>query len=1712
MDDDNDPPNPVAASPYSTGGGGVRLEHRLGAVYLARLLTNGAIAQLGDRSPTRVAFQQSPRTSIDDLVLDSADSSGGPSCQLQIAVRRTPSFVKSDDKTQKLVLALVEADLAAERRVDPLVKVGLAVAVSGHQAHAKELADLAVVAGNQPDAHEFFKLINEPGKFATKRRLGHLRDMVAVALDEIGDSKAGTAEHRTWTLLRRMSIFELNLEAGHDDAWTALVDSLKPVALEQSPQAAVALRDRLEQLAGEFAQTAAVVDAALLRRRLHGEIDVAGLVRPPGWTRLLELDREARSVVSRCLVGSGAEPELRLPRAEARAGLAAAIDAPGDLLVRGDSGVGKSALVVDAVEPDTIGEDRDAIVLNLRHLSDNPLGLLSDLISPLDQLLAEMTAPTRLLVIDSAEAAAEHHGPVFAHLIRVAREAGLKVIAVAATEGAGSATEIMKSGGATVTDYVVPPLTDDEIALSAEHFPELRALARDPRGRELLRRPIVVDLLGRAGDPGVPLSESEALDHIWKDLVRNGGRRDSGLPDKREDVMLRLAAHAVAGGDVGDLLLELDGSAVEGLRRSGLLLPSSNLPWERTPEFKHDLLRAYSLARHLLADRAPAARLLEVGAPRWALPAARLACEILLSAPDEPQHPVARRFDSLQSDFEGIASAGHGERWADVPSEALLAVVHPAPVLQDAWPTLTAGKALGLARLIRILHGRHQPEGFLDPTVAEPVVQQILQEDHLPAGRADEVAELIRDWLRTHVLRGTEAGHATRIALGQAIVARCVENERLLDEEDAARLAALAARTPEEVAADEARTKRFSAFPSSPSRRRRRPEPARRRPYLWIRDEDIEHLALLGPDLSPDGEAILRRIAEDSPHTLDHAVESLLAGQSLASYDSKLLIDLATAYYIEGEDEDDDDDGLGFGFRSGLGDDGIRRHRFNAFNSPLSAYYHGPFIAMLRADFRGAVEFINRMLNHAARCRVRIISNRGFGPPSAEDLVGTQHSLGVSGEPRSYIGDGQVWLWYRGMGVGPYPCMSALQALEFVSEEFLRVGIRAAELTPILLKGAESLAMPALALGILSRHLDTADDVIDPYLVEPLVWDLEISRAVGDQTRGFAAQIPDLKNADRRTWSLREVCTVLNLGAEGERLEQLRKLGEQLVLNAEAEIGDDSSQAANERLAAVRRWASTLDRASYEIVQEEGQYLVQQAIDPEIEAVLGETNEDLRRGNDAMGLALRHAYVRDHGGHAPEIIDTDLAADIETARDLLDNPPNSGLGPDGPVAVAASAVELHFTGRIEVAAHDLEWSATTLLQVAAFIAENPQDAFEDSFFGQGMDRSAGRGLPYLLLPAARDLLDRLGDDPSADTQEIVALSAAAATQSANEARLAYARALDLVWATPCSDHLDGRCHHAVALDFVRESFMDSIMGPWDTASQRRTIGRLDPPSVQSLEAIPGEDIILRRLGAALRATGAAAAHPVCVQGEALETLRVLIAAHQRAMLASEHGYHHSHSESLIAARAALTQAVDNGDEILLAYVNGYLGNSRMLAEALQAIAAAADERAETAAQARRLWPEIMDRVLSAAEANPKLFTEHTWGDYAESALIPTPTYTSHYLTIEMPGEAHPWHDLLAWSGQVERWLAAATCDRMSIDNLVIAVKELAPDDQADIGIRWIEEIVRRAGSHAADTFTLPEWLHELRANLRREEQIAAWQRIVDLLVVAGDHRVADLAD
>ena len=1695
---------PEASSPYATGGGGFTFEHRVGAVYLARLITSTPLSELGERAVGRVAFQQAASSAVDDLVVTGISDNQSVLIRLAVACRRCPQFTRGNAKTKELFTQLVRASKAAEGDSD--AELRLAIAVAGNQGGAGEVSELAGIARNQHGASAFFASVNESGQFSNRlrTRLAHLRDLVELAQASAGVPDV-SADERCWRLLTQLRVLRLSVEPSDEADWVALVNLLKPWAAEGTLASAIALRNRLEALAAEYAQTAADVDAKTVRRRLHDSIDPAAHRTSEGWRGLRLLDEEARAAVSRSLVGSGVHEPLKLGRAELQTNLAACLaQRVEDVVVRGESGVGKSALVFDATEAVALEDDCEVIAINLRNLPQTILEVVDALSAPLEELLAGMTAPRRILVVDAAEAMAESKKDVFGYIIRSARKNAVRVVAIAA-EAAGAVVEEMKAGGNVVNEFRVPGLSDDEVSQVVHHFSELERLATNPKGRELLRRPIVMELLSRAGGAGTPLSDAEAHAIVWQELVRNGERHDAGLPDAREQTMLALATSALTEETSQVSLDALDAAAVTGLTKSGLLRRSGSLPWEREPTFAHDLDREYAVARVLAATKDPAAELRRFRAPRWALPAARLACQLLLTSPDNPGD-LPTLFRRLQNDFEELAALGFGERWVDVPTEALVAMAEPATVLQGAWDFLLEDEAARVRRLIRVLDLRHRKDSFIDTLVADPVMAQLVNAG-TPQGLGEEATELIKDWLMAHVFRRTPAGHPVRLALANRIVAQCKDNEAEADRRDAEAAAARAARSPEEIAAEEERIKKFAGFSQIDFPRRKRRVPKRRRPYEWIDDSSVAHLGLLGADLGSEGEAILRRIAEDEPHTLGPAIETVFAGNALADFDPKLLVDLVEAYYVENDYEDDDD---GFGHGGGIHDDGIRHHVFGGIGGPLAAFYKGPFIALFRNNYKDGVACLNRLLNHAARHRARTLANIGYPnvAPDAEDRYKLQ--LSITGESRTYIGDDHVWLWYRGTGVGPYPCMSALQALEFVNDAIIRAGIPVTNLVPILLEGCDNLAMPALIVGTLVRHLENSGDALFPFLVEPSVWELEFARQV-HESNGLAAHVPELDHTERRSWSLREASMRLTLQADGDRVAVLKELGERLIEAAKARVGDNDSQAATEHLAAVKGWAASLDRNAYEIKEHQGQYVIQQAPNPEIEAILGGPNADLLRGNEALGLTLRHVHKRTEDDGAYGMSSEALAKDLLTAQDLIENPPSTGMGtsPDGPVAIAASAIELFFARRVKVSTADLEWSARIVLEVAAEVPANPSKARDYSFFMQGVDRSAARALPYLLLPKAQELRASLDINNAEGMDLLVLLSEAMVTGNSNETRLEYARTLDHVWQAPCSP--DGRCHHEVAYNLVEASFHDCILGPWDNELQERQIVTLQPPVMASLAQVTNDRILVDQLGPAIRALGSAAIRDVCCRSAARDGLDTLLAAHRRGMLAYEHGYMHSDSDSLIAARATLWQATDGRDKPLLDHIRGYLSNTRLLAESLRAVNAAAEEQRPAADAALRLWPVLIDLVLDAADENPEILSERRYGDGAFSELIPNPAYTVGYLNLEPSHEPVKWRNLLAWTDQVERWVSMAS-GRECIDALVTAVRELDPAHQVKVGLSWIETVVAASGKDCAHTYTLPEWLHERRADLTTAEQQSRWQRVVDLLVLAGDRRVADLAD
>jgi hypothetical protein len=1386
------------------------------------------------------------------------------------------------------------------------------------------------------------------------------------------------------------------------------------------------------------------------------------------------------------------------------------------VVVHGESGVGKSSLVSAAATADR--DATQAVCINLRHLPSTTVEFEALLRCPLAMLLAELSARQRLLVIDAADAVAEGMLEQFRYLVAAARTANVGVIAITATDNKQVVRDITAERfGVDVVEQVVPGLTDAQIDEVVATFGELARLAETPRSRALLRRPVIIDLLVRGGISGVPISDADAMQQVWRGLVRRHEQSDRGMPDARDIGMLRLAELALSGGDPLHAVGAIDPTALDGLRRDGLLRTPVDDPFKIGPEFSHDEVRRYAVARLLLADDDLTAKLLNAGVPRWTLGAARLACQVRLAAPDSTTNPLHGRFARLQAAFDALVNAGHGERWGDVPGEALLTLGDPEPVLRDAWEELRAEEDHGLRRLARLIDQRLRDDNGLVRVVAvEPVVSLLLDDD-TPWRSGKHVKNILRDWLRAHVFANTPVGHRLRVRLRERLTAACAAADRRLEEARAAAAAARAARTPEEIEKERQFVERnqelFTEIGYPRSRRRQYPEVP-----TEIKDKVVvELLALLGPDLDSGGEAILRRVGKHAASWLAPALEEVLTGRALATHRRGFLAELTEAYYLdEGEDG------------SGFHEDGIRSHQSRSLSTtPLTAWYRGPFMPLFQTDFRNGVGVLNRMLNHAALARARTLASlhHGYGALVDEaDLDEYRTELEITGTRRVYIGDGHVWIWYRGTGVGPYPCMSALQALERVCDQLIDSGLSISRIVATLLDGCENLAMVGLVVGLLVRHLERADRLLDPYLAEPLIWHEEFNRVMSESS-GLAAGSDGIVGAERRKWSMRETATYLVVSADEARAAELRTIGERLVNNARRLISDTSDGAASaeavaaddaafeEQLAPVRAWASGLDRDTYQARRTDTGLYIQSHPPDDVVQVLQRGNEDLQRAQEVTRLFVRY-HIEPKKGMALDLSAADLAADLAVARDLLDNPPARSVGGpwDAPTAVAATAISAHLLRGTPFTDELLAFAADTVLRVGAGAAWPRQFGSEDSYYEQGADRSAARALPLLLLPSAKPLLTLVdGNDGSSAYERVTAAATTLARAVAHEVRLHLARGLDRVWQAPCPDV--GRCHHEVALEIVLESMRDCAFGDWDpTTGERRTV-LLDQPIEASLATTPDKAIYFSRLDAAIRALAPASAAHVCVSARARTVLDVALAAQRRSLLAYEQDMDNRGTHALVSARAVLTLAANGDDTLIFNHIDAFADNATMLGSFLRALSAAAEESASRAVPARRVWPTIIGRVLELNASGHSLVDDGYFGGMTLAALLPNAAGEVSYLYPELDGDPIVWWEPLAWQDVVERWLPVAAGNPSCVDHLVNFLSALAPEHQVRLGLPWVSALVLPdPDSVARSSFLLSSWLIEARASATDHGLLPVWQRVVDALVVAGATRLAPYSE
>jgi hypothetical protein len=1447
----------------------------------------------------------------------------------------------------------------------------------------------------------------------------------------------------------------------------------------------------------------------MLRRDLHDHLTLSAEKRHPGWAALLDAQNEARSLIRAEMGGDTLGKGLHLPRTEVVGKLRDYLGRGQDVLVHGPSGCGKSALVIGALTAEL--EERhngfEYVYVDLRRLPATAMELRLALGAGLEVLLSDVSAPARYIVVDNAGSPREGGASLLPWVINAARTAGLNFIVVTTSETSGSVRTVLDQAFMKTEELEVPLLDDSELNSVGQHFPKLLGLVSNTRSRDILRRPMVAHLLAQSGTEATSLSEVEALNEVWENIVLGNSDISRGTPRAREEVLLKLAYLSLA--PQSGVQQTLDPTALYGLERDGLLHRATGLPWDPAGQatFFHDQIRLFAISKILIQSQNPADLLLQNGAARWTLPAARIAAQAILSAGTSSALPDKGRLNSTQIQFQALADAGHGERWADVPVEAALPLRGARDVFADAWDALLKDDASGLRRVLRILEQRHTHGIQVDPLVAEPIVDLLLERGWPPVVDKD-VRTLKRRWLGALVLNEAPAGQALRLRVRAQLEEKIEQEDHELQGQIKARHAARAAMSVADVDADRKANLAADLGFFSPAQQRRHASRVEL-PKTLRDDHSIEVLALLGADLGAAGKASLLRVAEYSPYDLRAALEEVPAARGIAQFDPALLTSLTAAYYIDLDVDPDDQDE-----RWGSRDEGIRGHRSRGhWGAPFNAFWMGSFLTMLQHDFVGGVGVINRMLDHAAKCRVRTLRRSGL---HAEDGENNRLSLALTQSERDYIGDDHVWSWYRGSSVGPYPCMSALAALEWVCDGFVNQSGKSLEyLVPFLLRDCNNLAMPSLVLGILVRHLEDAGELIDPFLAEPELWDLELSRALNERM-GYPSQTEGIAAPERRSWGLREAASHLAVHADADTESRLDAVADRLVARAKQRRGfADSMQVGSTKpqwLALVEKNAGLLRKGKYRLVKYDDGYYLEQEIPSDLEESLHATNLSLDRGYQTIGMTLRHI----HSVYQPENAKTEmtgqvLTEDIAAAQDLLRDPPLTAVGLlDACTGVAASALNHHFLGKLELPAEQLLWAAQVILEAVELYDNDQDDTYEYGYFYQGADRSAARSVALLTLPQAADLRDAL-TAAGLDQDEILNANRWAATRSSRECRLFYGRSLDIVWASDGSESYWGPM-----LSLIEDSARDCVIGEFVEGGQRAERIVLAGPLEVALAEVPTERVIVQNLIPAIRGLAGATQLPgnEGVRGQSL--LSRLAETYGTARLQEKHRDLHSGSDMLNTVRALLPLVRAGEVGLLWQQLDNFFSQSDLLAEFLRALAAAGEETTEAAATVESIWPAVMGHVLDLIGQSEVPAGDGSFPYSGVASLIPNRSYQGQYLYREAAGEPIIWWDALSLQTQIERWLAVACGKPECVDRLIALISVLDEKDQVKPGLEWVERVVLPDASEVAGrSYLLPEWLAKVGGYglLSTESDCrSAWQRIVDALLVSGETRIAELDD
>lgn len=581
------------ASTISTGGGGTEFERRVGAYFLALLLTNSFCPIFSESSPRKVHFQaRRLGWEIDDLVVEAANEAGEPH---NICVQAKRTFTVS--ATDKECVATIEAawkdfnnsaKFGAER--DALVLV----TYLGTNRIQFDLRWLLDQARARASAVDFAQCLSGEG-LLNKKSKGDYETIKSII-----DAHAGAPveEERIWRFLRAFYVLSFDFldSAGKDEASIKAI--LAALRSKDAPIDAAAITwAELIVLAGDAAPQGRSVDFSMLPADMRRRHDQVASSKHGELSRL----RSHSSVVLRRVTDAGPSGVV-FERLAYREKIECAFASNQIVLIVGPAGSGKSALgkrfLADAGQSETTfafsseefkGAHIDGVLsnANVGLVWQEFLGLL-----PLHRKIFLVESLERLLEVNDRAA--------FNDLLFAAKDDPSISLVLTCRDYYAEIVErnLLVPSGVRFGRVAIGGLTDAELDQASAAAPHLKPLIEKAALRPLLRNPFLLakanELDWNAAEP-VPATERDLRKRLWSEVIRRDGFTAAGMPGKRERLFFRICVDR-ARALVPFVALTDDEGARDALANDNLL--AFNEARNRVA-VAHDVLEDWGLAEWL---------------------------------------------------------------------------------------------------------------------------------------------------------------------------------------------------------------------------------------------------------------------------------------------------------------------------------------------------------------------------------------------------------------------------------------------------------------------------------------------------------------------------------------------------------------------------------------------------------------------------------------------------------------------------------------------------------------------------------------------------------------------------------------------------------------------------------------------------------------------------------------------------------------------------------------------------------------------------------------------------------------------------------------------------------------------------------------------------------------------------------------------------------